>query len=315
MSGSVVVGVDGTGNSLPAVRWGAAEAAARRLPLHLLHSWVSQPLSGTTGREVAAKKRYGAEALSAAVALTHELHPGSSVTTEQISDQAADALLECTRRATLLVLGSRGHGAIDGFLLGSVSLQVLGHAECPVVTVREDESAPYAQPEIVVGVQAAGTHGEAVLDFAFATADAHHARVRAVRAWGSRVPAGLDPTGLDPTDLETAGHETAGLDPAGLETAGVDPAARSPWPDADPAVSEEKMLAETLVPWRARYPGVEVVEQVEQGGIAPVLLSACSQASLLVVGRRIERTPMLLGPVVFAVLHHARCPVAVVPRV
>lgn len=290
MSGSVVVGVDGTGNSLPAVRWGAAEAAARRLPLHLLHSWVSQPLSGTAGREVAAKKRYGAEALRAAEALAHELHPGSSVTTEQISEQAADALLDRTRRATLLVLGSRGHGAIDGFLLGSVSLHVLGHAKCPVVTVREDESAPYGQPEIVVGVQGAGTHGEAVLDFAFAAADAHHTRLRAVRAWGSGVPAGLDPAGLDP-------------------------AAHGPWPDADSAGSEEKLLAEALGPWRARFPAVEVVEHVVQGSVAPVLLSACSQASLLVVGRRIQRTPMLLGPVVFAVLHHARCPVAVVPRV
>ncbi|MFE7607011.1 universal stress protein [Streptomyces celluloflavus] len=283
MDGAVVVGLDGTGSSVPAVRWGAAEAAARELPLHLLHSWVSQPPNVPVAQEAAHKKRYGSEVLGKAEAMALELHPGISVTTEQVSAQAVDALVDHSRNASLMILGSRGHGAISGFLLGSVSLNVLGHAECPVVTVREDVTAAYERPELVVGVLERGTRDEVVLGFAFAAADAHHARVRAVRAW-------------EP--------------PATMGFATTAPASSGP----EPAAGEEKSLADALMPWRAKFPGVDVVEQVERGRVAPVLLRACSQAGLLVVGRRMHRSPMLLGPIVLAILHHAGCPVAVVPR-
>ncbi|MEU8995377.1 universal stress protein [Streptomyces caniferus] len=286
MGGSVLVGLDGTGNSVPAVRWGAKEAAARSLSLHLLHSWASQPLNVPIAQEAANKQRYGAEVLGTAEALALELHPGISVTTEQVSEQAVDALVDRSGRVTMMVLGSRGHGAISGFLLGSVSLHVLGRALCPVVTVREEESAAYGKPEIVVGVQEAGTRGEAVLDFAFAAAEAHHADVRAVRAWEPPALAGLAPTALTPSPDE-----------------------------GEPAADEEKRLADILAPWKARFPAVPVIEHVQRGRVAAVLLGACSRASLLVVGRRMQRTPMLLGPVVLAVLHHSPCPVAVVPRI
>ncbi|MGW7573318.1 universal stress protein [Streptomyces sp. NPDC054765] len=286
MGGSVVVGLDGTGNSVPAVRWGAEEAAARGLPLRLLHSWISQPLNIPIAREDAARKRYGAEVLASGEAMALQLHPDISVTTEQVSEQAVDALVDRSGQATVMVLGSRGHGAIAGSLLGSVSLHVLGRAECPVITVREEEAIAYGRPEVVVGVQEPGTRGEAVLDFAFAAADAHHTCVRAVRAWEP-----LDAGGYVPT------------------------APARPAEEDQSAIGEEKKLAGILAPWRAKFPGVDVVEHVQRGRVAPVLLGACSQASLLVVGRRMQRTPMLLGPIVFAVLHHSFCPVAVVPRI
>ncbi|WP_336053964.1 universal stress protein [Streptomyces sp. CA2R101] len=286
MGGSVVVGLDGSGNSVPAVRWGAEEAAARGLSLHLLHSWTSQPLDLPIAQEAENKKRFGAEVLAAAEATALELHPGISVTTEQVPEPAVDALVDRSGQAAMMVLGSRGHGAIAGFLLGSVSLHVLGRAECPTITVREEETVAYGRPEVVVGVQEPGTRGEAVLEFAFAAAEAHHASVRAVRAW----------------------------EPLGVR--GYVPTAPATPPGEDlSAVAEEKRLAGILAPWRTKFPGVDVVEHVQRGRVAPVLLGACSQASLLVVGRRMQRTPMLLGPIVFAVLHHSFCPVAVVPRI
>ncbi|MFG3115431.1 universal stress protein [Streptomyces sp. NPDC048197] len=284
MGGSVVVGLDGTGNSVPAVRWGAAEAAARGLPLHLLHSWVSQPLDVPGALAATDRQRFGHEVLGAAEAMAHELHPDVAVTTEQVSEHAVEALVDRSGLATMMVLGSRGHGAIAGFLLGSVSLHVLGRAQCPVVTVREEESAAYERPEVVVGVQEAGSRGEAVLEFAFVAAEAHHTRLRAVRAWEPPVVECV-PTTVPPVD------------------------------EAELAAAEERKLAEVLAPWRAKFPDVDVVAHLQRGRITPVLLESCSRASLLVVGRRVQRTPMLLGPVVFAVLHHSRCPVAVVPRI
>ncbi|MFI1303039.1 universal stress protein [Streptomyces sioyaensis] len=285
MGGSVVVGLDGLGNSVPAVRWGAEEAAARGLPLHLLHAWTSQPLNLPLAPEATNKRRFGAEVLGTAEAMALEAHPDLSVTTEQVAEQAVDALVERGGQAMMMVLGSRGHGAIAGFLLGSVSLHVLGRAQCPVVLVREEETAVYGRPEIVVGVQEPGTKGEGVLDFAFAAAEAHHVALRTVRAW--QPPAGMEPVPAAP--------------------------ASSP-DDGGPAAAEEELLADILAPWRAKFPGVGVIPHIRRGRVAAVLLEACAQAGLLVVGRRVQRTPMPLGPLVLAVLHHSPCPVAVVPR-
>ncbi|MER6045955.1 hypothetical protein ABT168_00405 [Streptomyces sp. NPDC001793] len=58
-----------------------------------------------------------------------------------------------------------------------------------------------------------------------------------------------------------------------------------------------------------------MIERVADGRAVPVLPAACSRAGLLVIGRRVERAPTPVGPSVLAVLHHSRCPVAVVPRV
>ncbi|MGW9043161.1 universal stress protein [Streptomyces lydicus] len=278
MGGSVLVGLDGTASSVAAVRWGAEEAAARGLPLHLLHCWVSQPRDVSAGQQAETKQRYGAAALGMAETTAQELRPGLEVTTEEVPEHAVEALLDRGRRATMTVLGSRGHGAIAGFLLGSVSLHVLGRAAFPVVTVREEEpAAVWSRPEIVVGVQGAGRCHDpepddgAVLDFAFAAADAHGACLRVVRA--------------------------------------------SPDDAAEPPAGERKVLVDALRPWRTTFPAVDVVAEVGPGRVVPVLLGACSRAGLLVIGRRPERSPLPLGPVVLAVLHHARCPVAVVPRI
>ncbi|QHC23037.1 universal stress protein [Streptomyces sp. GS7] len=282
MGGSVLVGLDGTGNSVPAVRWGAEEAAVRNLPLHLLHSWVSQPWPASPTWGEAEKHRYGAAVLSRAESLVRQVHPGIAVTAEQVSEDAADALAERSEAATLLVLGSRGHDTISGFLLGSVSLRVLGRAQCPVVTVREEEQSIGPGPEIVVGVQELGAEGDAVLDYAFTTAAAHHTALRAVRARPPDTPRGAPATSPDAT--------------------------------APTASGDEELLSASLALWREKFPDVRVIEEVTDGRALPVLLGACSRAGLLVVGRRPQRAPMPLGPAVLALLHHSRCPVAVVPR-
>ncbi|MCE4946700.1 universal stress protein [Streptomyces albulus] len=275
MGGSVLVGLDGTGNGEPAVRWGAEEAAVRHLPLRLLHSWVSQPWSVSLVPEDADRRRYGTEVLRRAEAVARDLHPGIAVEVEHVAEEAADALADRSGESTLLVLGSRGHDDIAGFLMGSVSLRVLGRAECPVVIVREEESAVGPGPEVVVGVQETGTEGDAVLAYAFTTAAVHRADLHAVRA---RAPSAAG-------DAEAAS-----------------------------TAAEREVLAASLAPWCGKHPDVRVIEEVVGDRAVPALLGASSRAGLLVVGRRTHRTPMPLGPVVLALLHHSRCPVAVVPR-
>jgi nucleotide-binding universal stress UspA family protein len=68
-------------------------------------------------------------------------HPDLGLTTELVPEPAAKALLERAADASVLVLGSRGHGSLAGFLLGSISLHVLGLASCPTVAVRAGDLA------------------------------------------------------------------------------------------------------------------------------------------------------------------------------
>jgi nucleotide-binding universal stress UspA family protein len=82
------------------------------------------------------------------------------------------------------------------------------------------------------------------------------------------------------------------------------------------AKQDAASLAEVLRPWRQKFPSVEVVEVSRSGKPASHLVDASQEASLVVVGRRIRRSPIgaRIGPIAHAVLHHATAPVAVVPH-
>lgn len=78
----------------------------------------------------------------------------------------------------------------------------------------------------------------------------------------------------------------------------------------------QKHLGQALRPWREKFPGVEVADSIALESPAKAVVGAAAGAGLLVVGRRKHR-PVLaprLGPVAQAAIHHARCPVAVVPH-
>jgi nucleotide-binding universal stress UspA family protein len=85
-------------------------------------------------------------------------------------------------------------------------------------------------------------------------------------------------------------------------------------PRDDLARAQAGALTEVLLPWRRKYPDVEVSERSRFGSPASHLIDASHDASLVVVGRRVRRTPVgvHIGAVTHAVMHHATAPVAVV---
>ncbi|ALV37577.1 universal stress protein [Streptomyces sp. CdTB01] len=289
MTGLVVVGVDGSPAGTTAAWWAAREGMARRLPVVLVHSWTTQPLNVPVPQEALSKQRYGQRVLRRTEAELLHRYGDLSLTTELVEASASQALLDHSARAALLVLGSRGHGSAASFLLGSISLHVLGLSRCPAVTVRAGDPAvatgwghPAAEREdIVVGVEP-GPAADALLEFAFTTAEAHGGRVRAIRS----VP--LPALVPHPRVIGNGRRE----------------------PD------EEARLAAAVAPWREKFPDVPVVEETTAGPAAHVLLSAATHGRLTVVGRRRHPSALTwkLGPVAHAVLHHAPCPVAIVPH-
>ncbi|MEU8849521.1 universal stress protein [Streptomyces sp. NPDC048564] len=287
MTGPVVVGLDGSPASVTAAWWAAREAADRHLPIVLLHSWTTQPLDVPIRQEAHTKQRYGRDVLQRTAAELLHRDGELNLTTELISAPATQALLERGASASMLVLGSRGHGSVASFLLGSISLHVLGLAPCPAVAVRAGDPAVEAgwdhpaaadRDEVVVGLAESGAAADPLLEFAFAMAAPRGRPVRAVRA-------------LPLSSL-------------------------TPFRDEDVEAEERVRLAEVLAPWREKFPDVPVTKHVATGPATQVLLTASARGSLTVVGRRHHTTPLTwkLGPVAHAALHHVPCPVAVVPH-
>ncbi len=138
----IVVGVDGSAESLAALRWAAQEARLRGARLCVVHAWF-MPMVFTSGPPLLVlpetREELGGEGgkvLSHALEAAAADVEGLTVERSVVEGSAAHCLLRAAEGADLLVLGSRGHGGFHGLLLGSVSQQCAHHAPCPVVIVR-----------------------------------------------------------------------------------------------------------------------------------------------------------------------------------
>jgi nucleotide-binding universal stress UspA family protein len=141
----IVVGVDGSAESVGALTWASRYAAACGGRIRALLAWrypsaVGPAPPGVAPESVTDEVRASmTEQLSAAVA---EGAPGADVEPMISYGHAAQILVDASAEADLLVVGSRGRGAFTGMLVGSVSLHVVNHAHCPVVVVRRGTAPP-----------------------------------------------------------------------------------------------------------------------------------------------------------------------------
>jgi len=283
----VVAGVDGSECGLQAVRWAAAEAARRHLPLRLVaaHAWPAGGLVGDPGLGVdprAVLRDLALRHLDVAAGEAAQVADDVEVERVEVTGFPEAVLGSESRRAELVVVGDRGLGGFTGLLVGSVAVALAAHAECPVVVVRgmePDLAAPLPE-RIVVGVDGSPA-SEAALAFAFDAADLRRVPLAAVHAWWDLV---VDPTMGPLVDWDAV--------------------------DAD----EHEVLAERLAGWAESYPDVPVRRLVVRDRPARALVEESGRAQLVVVGSRGRGglRGMLLGSVSQALLHHAHCPVAVV---
>ncbi|WP_256967151.1 universal stress protein, partial [Streptomyces caniscabiei] len=148
----ITAAVDGTPESLAALAWAGREAVRRGLALRVVHAWRWEPHEAiTVDRD--GQERWAGQALAEAARGVTGRHPELEVTTDLVEGPPADTLVGAAEDAETLVLGSRGHGAVVGFLLGSVGQQVIVGSPRPVVLVRAEDtpSAEAAGREVVVG--------------------------------------------------------------------------------------------------------------------------------------------------------------------
>ncbi|MFJ1671673.1 universal stress protein [Streptomyces bottropensis] len=296
MERALTVGLDGSPESLAAAHWAADEAERRNLTLRLLHAWpllVPEPTHVPSEMD----QNYWAKRLvhNAQTELQAH-HPGLTVVGNLVADDAEDALLKAVSDSEMLVLGSRGLTPVESYFMGDISMIVVARAERPVVLVRADMSAEGSstpQPGAAGGVAAGGVvvglklraACDDLLEFAFTTAAARGLPLRAVHGHSTPLHA-YTPWGVDHTVTQEIVHDA------------------------------RNQLSQALRPWREKFPGVDVADTTRLESPARAVVGAAEGADLLVVGRR-KHHPNLgqrLGPVAQAAVHHARCPVAVVPH-
>ena len=284
---TIVVGIDGSANSDAALEWAVAEATGRKLRLHIFSAGNQQLLAGSAmyidplldaslRREalIVVDKR-----VAAASARARRLSPLLDITTSSAVDGAASGLVALSAKADSIVLGRSGHGSVVGTVIGSVAMQVVGHAHCAVVLVHTSTDETLGARGVVVGID--GSSGsQLALDYAFQQASWRGVPLRVVHAWEA------------------------------IMGFGVTQAIRD-----DQFEQERLTLSETMVGWSEKYPEVEVLtSQPKDGPAVLTLTEAAANAELLVVGSRGRGgfRSLLLGSVSQGVVTHAACTVAVI---
>lgn len=284
----LVVGVDGSDASLTAADWAVDEAVRHGQPLRIVHASLWERYEGTAPTwtvDRPAEQVFAENIVGVVAERALRRAPGLTVTTAVLAEDASSALLDEGREAASLVVGSRGRGALAGLLLGSVGLVVAARSHCPVVVVRGDRQALEARHErVLLGIGDHDVDAPAVR-FAFREAAARHAELDVVRAW--RRPASVP-----------AGHPLlSGGGGLSFEERAFDVLDRA----LEPAVRD--------------HPRVHLRRSAVEGPAYKVLVERSAAADLLVVGarRRDGVIGLELGRVAHRSLHHASCPVVVVP--
>lgn len=282
----IVVGVDGSEESDAAVRWAAREAVIHDMSVTLIHVVVPVVVSWPAGHlqtSFSDWQRDNANEVIDNAQKTLHADLGEAelpvVNTEVAYAQVVQALVDASRQAQMVVVGSRGMGRVGRAILGSVSSGVVHHAHCPVAVVHAGEAqAVDLTSPVLLGIDGSPI-SEAATALAFDEASRRGVELVVLHAW-SDVPT-FAAVGRQWYEFEAEGHRT---------------------------------VAERLAGWHDLYPDVQVQRRIVCDRPSAGLIEGSKQAQLVVVGShgRGGFTGMLLGSVSTAVAEGADAPVIVV---
>ncbi|MFE9324987.1 universal stress protein [Nocardia sp. NPDC052278] len=283
----IIAAVDGSASSYQAVAWAAVDAALHQCPLRILTSLAMPdfgPDKALSEEDVEWLHRDGERVVTEAARVARQATPGEELdlATEVIFASITPTLIMRSAQARMLVVGSRGVGAFQRGLLGSVSSAVTHHAHCPVAVIHGNSAldpVSVSKP-VLVGVDGSDNSVPAI-ELAFEEASRRKVGLTALHTWS-------DASGID---LPHSGWEAA-------------------------RESEQTLLAENMAGYRDRYPDVPVIRILKLDRPVRALLDESVNAQLLVVGShgRGGFASMLLGSTSNALLHTVECPMIVVRK-
>ena len=288
--GVILVGVDGSPESLGAVDWAVARAACEGWRVHILcayslPSFTTASLDGGYAALDDTAVRAGAQAVvDEAIARVQD--KGVTVTSSLETGDPAGVLVDLSEEAVLTVVGTRGGGGFADRLLGTVSSALPAHAHCPTIVVpRHTEGAEYTPARrIVVGVDGSDSARKAL-----------RWAVREAEVWGAEL------TAIAAVPMASGAGALAWL-PAAVDREQVLTDVRS---------GLDRAVADAL----EGHPEVVVRRHALDGNAAELMAEFSTAVDLVVVGSRGRGgfSGLLLGSVSQGVLSHASCPVMVVP--
>jgi nucleotide-binding universal stress UspA family protein len=286
----VVVGMDGSEEATRAADYGAWEAKRRGVSLRLVFAHQPTPMWGPSiliADDYAWVRDWVREILIKAEKEVTAAHPDIEVQTAVVSGGAAAALVEESREASLVVIGTRARGGMAGHLSGSVAAQVAAHAHTPVIVLRPDgpaEAAPQPGGLILVGLDGS-PESEQAMAFAVEEAVARNAVIEAVYVWNLLEVRDIGP--IIPDGYDTTEEEEKAL----------------------------RLLTEATEGWSDRYPDLVIDRRLVHGlDAADMLARESADVDLIVVGSRGHGgfLGLRLGSTVDSLIRHAGAPIAVV---
>ncbi|HET7667018.1 MAG TPA: universal stress protein [Mycobacterium sp.] len=282
----ILVAVDGSPESDAAVRWAAQEAELRDLPITAVHVVVPVVVSWPVRSMQVEFNEWQED--NARTVIEHALRmlrssraeaDEDSIGTKVLHGYAVPALVDASKDAQMIVVGSRGMGAFGRAVLGSVSSGLAHHARCPVAIIHRDEAQSIDKTSpVLLGIDGSPASEKATA-FAFEEASRRGVELVALHAWSD---VGVFPiVGMDWHKFEDEGHE---------------------------------ILGERLAGWQEQFPDVVVRRRIVCDRPARWLIDESKQAQLVVVGSRGRGgfAGLLLGSVSTAVAESAKAPVIVV---
>ena len=281
----ILVGVDGSAESDAAIRWATHEAVMRRAPLTLAHvvapvvaSWPIGPMHANITEWQQDNARH---VLEQALKTVQACVPESQlpdVHTEALNSSVVPTLVHASEKKQMIVVGSRGTGALGRLLLGSVSTGLVHHASCPVAVIRPEPASSDGNAPVLLGIDGSPA-SEAATALAFDEASRRGVGLVALHAWSD--VAVFPILGMGWREYESQGHE---------------------------------ILGERLAGWQEHYPDVHVQRRLVCDQPARWLVRESQHAQLVVVGSRGRGgfAGTWLGSVSSAVAQSANIPVLVV---
>lgn len=266
--GNIVVGVDGSDHAARAVRWAADQAFLEHRRLAIVS--VNEDAGHLADEAVAAARR---------------LHPGLSVAGSAASGDPRQVLIDASTHAHMLVVASRGRGALRTMMLGSVSATVSAHASCPVIVCRPP-TVGETRAGVVVGADAT-PESLPVLEFAYSQASLRKLPLTVLHSF------------WDAAAAVAQYREALGE--------------KADWPELEDL---RATLSESVAGLAEKYPDVPVALTLKQGFADEALSPRHGGWDMIVVGRHpmTSLARLLTGSIATAVVERAHTTVAVVPE-
>ncbi|WP_441959089.1 universal stress protein [Mycolicibacterium houstonense] len=289
-SANILAGIDGSPSALDAAVWAAYEAKRRNISVRLVH--IVDPREAETELGPWSRRRIlnclesrAVDMLSEARQEIAAVSPEVAVETSWISGRPLPMLIALSREALLTVVGSGRAETRGAVHAGSVAVSVSAHGYGPVVVVRGSriEFQEQQRRTVVVGVDSSEA-ADNTTEWAFAEAALRGAELTAVFSCGE-LPASL-----------------------------TDQVSEPQW-WLEYQAQQRQSLAERIARWSEHHPEVLAHCAVTTGRTAWALMRWAHEAQLIVVGSRgrSEFVGAVLGSTSHALIHHAPCPVMIVP--